>query len=109
MKDMTLREVCNAADVSRRAVQGYEKAGLVSASGRSERGYLLYNVDAQNRIKRIKFFQQLGFTIKEIKAIIDAPNGILKAALEDRVERLKEERMCIECLINETYELIENL
>lgn len=109
MKDMTLREICTAAGVSRRAVQGYEKAGLVSASGKSERGYLLYDVDAQTRIKRIKFFQQLGFTIKEIKEIIDAPNGILKAVLEDRVERLKEEKLCIEYLINKTYEQIENL
>lgn len=33
MKDMTLREMCNALNISRRAVQGYEKAGLVSADG----------------------------------------------------------------------------
>lgn len=26
--DMTLREVCTATNVTRRAVQGYEKAGL---------------------------------------------------------------------------------
>lgn len=109
MRDMTLREVCVAADVSRRAVQGYEKAGLVSASGKSERGYLLYDVNSQERIKKIKFFQQLGFTVKEIKGIIDAPNDILKAALEDRVERLKEEKTCVEGLIIETNELIEKL
>lgn len=35
MKEMTLREVCESANVSRRAVQGYEKAGLVSASGKN--------------------------------------------------------------------------
>lgn len=109
MREMTLREICDSVDVSRRAVQGYEKAGLVSASGKNERGYLLYNVGAQERIRRIKFFQQLGFTIKEIKNMIDAPNDVLKDALVNRVENLKEEKVHVECLISKAYELIEKL
>ena len=109
MKDMTLREVCDAVDVSRRAIQGYEKAGLVSASGKNGRGYLLYDVKSQERIRQIKLFQQLGFSIKEIKDIIDAPNHVLKAALEDQVEKLKEKGENIEVLIMKAYELIEML
>ena len=35
---MTLREVCDTLAVSRRAVQGYEKAGLVSAVGIFHKG-----------------------------------------------------------------------
>lgn len=35
MEEKTLHEVCEIYGVSRRAIQGYEKAGLVSASGRS--------------------------------------------------------------------------
>ena len=81
MKDMTLREVCCAADVSRRAVQGYEKAELIAASGKNERGYLLYDKYSLERIKRIKFFQQIGFTVREIKEVIDAPSDVLKAAI----------------------------
>ena len=100
MKEMTLREMCDVVGVSRRAVQGYEKAGLVSASGRSERGYLLYDVDSQERIKKIKFFQQLGFTLKEIKDTIDAPNDVIKDALENRLEKLKGKKLySIHCLI----------
>ena len=40
MSEMTLRQVCDAVEVSRRAIQGYEKAELVSASSRNERGHL---------------------------------------------------------------------
>lgn len=109
MKDMTLREVCSAANVSRRAVQGYEKAGLVSASGKNGRGYLLYDICSLERIKRIKFFQQLGFTVKEIKNVIDAPNDVLKSAIENRVEKLKIEKSQIEHLITRAYELIRTL
>lgn len=35
MSEITLREVCEKLGVSRRAVQGYEKAGLVTASGKT--------------------------------------------------------------------------
>ena len=109
MKGMTLREICLSADVTRRAVQGYEKAGLVSASGKNERGYLLYDGSSQERIRKIRFFQELGFTIKEIKNIMDAPNDVLKAALENRIEKLKMEKSQMEHLINKAYELLETL
>lgn len=51
MKDKTLHEVCETFGVTRRAVQGYEKARLVAASGKNERGYLLYDKKCQERIQ----------------------------------------------------------
>ena len=36
MAEMTLRELCDSLGVSRRAVQGYEKAGLVSPEGKTK-------------------------------------------------------------------------
>lgn len=106
---MTIREICNAFGVSRRAIQGYEKAGLISASGKNEYGHLLYDETAQERIKRIKFFQQTGFTIKEIVSIMDAPDDILKPALEKRLHKLIEEKKNIELVVDQIYELIERL
>ena len=72
MEVMTLREICEALEVSRRAVQGYEKAGLVSATDRNKYGHLLYDEATMLRIEQIKFYQQLGVSIKEIIDIIDA-------------------------------------
>ena len=89
--EMSLREVCQTLGVSRRAVQGYEKAKLVSASGRTESGYLLYNELARERIKQIKQFQDMGFSIKEIQTIIDAPAQVRRAALMHQKETLGEE------------------
>ena len=106
---MLLREVCKEANVSRRAVQGYEKAGLVWASGRTERGYLIYDTAMLERIKEIKLFQQLGFTVKEIGEIIDAPNDVLKVALEVQISILKEKNAHVEDLIGKAYALIEKL
>ena len=107
--NMTLREICIAANVSRRAVQGYEKAGLVKPSGKTERGYLIYDEKSQERIRQIKLYQELGFQIKEIKEIIDAPNDIVKGALVIQVKKLREQGENIEVLIGKAQELIEKL
>ena len=109
IKDMTLREVCNAYGVSRRAVQGYEMAGLVSASSRNERGYLLYDENAQKRIKQIKLFQQMGFTIKEIKSMMDTPEESWKPILGKRVKLLEKKKKNMEMTIDMIYALIEKL
>lgn len=106
---MTLREVCESLGISRRAIQGYEKIGVVSASRKNERGYLIYDLSAQKRIEQVKLYQQLGFAIKEIKEIIDAPNGILKCALINRVFILESEQKNRQELINVANLLIQKL
>ena len=109
MDEMTLREICEAAGVTRRAVQGYEKAGLVAPTGKTSRGYLLYDEESQERIKQIRLYQQLGFSIKGIKDIMDAPSEIKKAAIEARIESLRMDGKHIETLIDKAYELINEL
>ena len=106
---MTLREICETLGVSRRALQGYEKAGLVTASGRNKYGHLLYDKDAEMRIAQIKFYQQLGFTIKEITRIIDAPEAELRSALEQRVRKLREEKTEMDELIERANQMIARL
>ena len=84
----TLSEVCSVLEVSRRAVQGYENAGLVSASGKNKYGHLLYDEEAQWRIKQIRLLQQLGFRVKEIKDIIDAPAEVVAEAIKSQIEQM---------------------
>ena len=105
----TLNELHTELGVTRRAVQGYEKAGLVSASGKNKYGHLLYDEKAQERIARIKLFQQLGFTIKEIKSLMDAPHEVVKASLEIQIRVLKEQRADLDLLIEKAYELMKEL
>ncbi len=105
---MTLREICEAEKVSRRAVQGYEKMGLVSAVGKTDRGYLLYDEKSGIRIRKIKLYQDFGFSLKEIREIIDAPGEVLKPVLQMRLEKLREERDKKSDLVLKICELIEN-
>lgn len=109
MNCMTLREICETLAISRRAIQGYEKAGLVVATGRNKYGYLLYDDAAKSRIEKIKFYQQLGFTIKEITIIIDAPNVVIKEALERQVQKLRKKKTEIDELIEKANQMIVRL
>ena len=105
----TLREICDELNVSRRAVQGYEKMGLVAASSRTERGYLLYDLDTYERIKVIKFYQELGYSLKEIKEIIDLPKDRLVAIMYERINKLKDDIGGKEAIINQVYMFIDEL
>ena len=105
----TLPEVCNAVGVTRRAVQGYEEAGLVSAIDRNKYGYLLYGENEEKRIAKIKLFQEFRFTLKEIKGLIDAPNEVVKAALEKQLNKLYAEKDRLDALIAEAKAMIVKL
>lgn len=61
------------------------------------------------RIAQIKFYQQLGFSIKEITMIIDAPDTEIKKALEYRVQKLKEEKTEMAELIERANQMIARL
>lgn len=104
-----MREVCTEFNVKRRAVQGYEKAGLVSATGHTNRGYLLYDETAQKRIADIRMYQDFGFTIREIVEIIDASDEQRKTALVKQRKKLKKEKKDLEIVIKKINTLISQL
>ena len=105
----TLRQVCAELNVSRRAVQGYEKAGLVAPSGKNKYGHLLYGEQARERIRLIRFYQQLGFQLKEIKNLLDAPVSVKKAALQAQIKELETEHGRLQELIRQAKEYIDTL
>lgn len=108
MNLITLKELCEMLHISRRTIQCYEKEGLMAATGKNKYGHLLYDEKAVERAKTIKFFQDLGFKIKEL-GIIDASNDIKKEALENRVEELEQKKRKLEVIIEEARRLIEQI
>lgn len=106
---ITLREVCENVGVSRRAVQGYERAGLVIPTGKNERGYLLYSESEQEKIRQIKFFQEMGFSIKEIKELSTVSKEVMKAAIEKKIEALRLGIEQKESIIQMAQELLKQL
>ena len=72
-----------------RTVQGYEKHGLVRATGRNPRGYLLYDLQMQAEIQKVHQFQKFGFQVKEIGTLMMLSKPELR-------ERLAAQRIILE-------------
>lgn len=98
--------MCAELNISRRTIQGYEKEGLVSPSGKNKYGHLLYGEAERERIRLVRFYQQVGFPLKEIKALMEAPVPIRKAALERKEGELESECLRLQELIRQVKEYI---
>ena len=109
MELMNLKALCESVGVSRRSIQCYEKAGLMGPTDKNKYGHLLYDESELHKAKIIRFMQELGFKLKEIKEIIDAPNQVTKEAIRRRIEELKDERVKLEHIIEEAIEYMNNL
>lgn len=109
MELMSLKSMCGLLNVSRRTIQCYEKAGLLMPTDKNKYGHLLYDERAFHRAEMIKFYQQLGFKLREIKDIIDAPDDVIREAICERVNELKKEKVRLEQIINEANDYIESL
>jgi DNA-binding transcriptional MerR regulator len=89
-------QVAGSAGVTIRAFHHYDEIRLLSPSGRSAAGYRIYEEADLERLQRILFYQELGFTLEEIAAIMDDPRtdavGHLRrqrGLLIERIERLR--------------------
>lgn len=109
MEKKTLREACEEAGVSRRAVQGYEKAGLVTSAGKDDLGRLLYDGDAVSRIKAVRFLQDVGLTVKEAAAFMEASGETQVGVLEQRLADLEKKLDRTNALIRKLERLVEEL
>ena len=108
-KVMTLHELCDAYGISRRTVQGYEKQGLVKATGRNTRGYLLYDSQMQAEIRKVRQFQNFGFQVKEIKTLMILPKTDLRDRLAAQKDVLEQKGVELSEQLALLTEMIEQL
>lgn len=109
MEYICLRELCRNVGVSRRSIQCYEHEGLMGPSSKNKYGHLLYDAGMIERAKLIHFMQEVGFTLKEIKEIIDAPPSVIREAFELRLPELEKEEEHLKELIYEVKQYINHL
>ncbi len=97
---MTVHEVSALTGVSVRALQYYDKLGLLPPARRTEAGYRLYDDAALERLQQILLFRELEFPLKEIGRIIDSPEFDRTRALTQQIELLTLKKEHLENLIN---------
>lgn len=68
---LTRHQVAHEADVGIEALRFYERKKIIPLPKRSVSGYRLYDVGTVKRLKFVKKAQILGFTLEEIKGLLD--------------------------------------
>ena len=74
-----------------RTLHHYDELGLLAPSERSESGYRLYSYDDLARLQEILIWRQLGFSLAEIKSLLDDPKYDRITALERQRELVERE------------------
>ena len=96
----TVQEIAKLAHVSVRTLHHYDAIGLLKPTEITEAGYRLYDDVALERLYLILLFRELEFPLKDIQAILDAPDFDRNRILEQQVEMLKAKAPHLQNLIH---------
>jgi MerR family Zn(II)-responsive transcriptional regulator of zntA len=90
---LTIGKVATIANVSTDTLRYYEREGLVDPAAKGVNGYRLYDEHAVRRIRFIKEAQHCGFTLMEIRALLDLRardatccNDVRRVAIEKKLQ-----------------------
>lgn len=95
----TVHEVSELTGVTIRALQYYDRIGLLHPSVRTEAGYRLYDDEDLLRLQQILLFRELEFPLKTIKNILSSSSFDLSRALCQQIELLELKRDHLDGLI----------
>lgn len=95
----TVHEVSKLAGVSIRALQYYDRIGLLCPAGHTDAGYRLYDDTDLERLQQILLFRELEFPLKEIRRIIESPHFDRDRALDQQIALLRMKKEHLEDLI----------
>lgn len=101
----SISQVAKLTGISIRTLQYYDEIDLLKPSELTSSGYRLYDENALQALQQILFFKELGFSLKEIKEILENPDFDRIAAFKKQKELflLKRNR------INRLIQLLERL
>jgi DNA-binding transcriptional MerR regulator len=104
---VTVSEVAGLARVSVRTLHHYDSIGLLRPSARSCSGYRLYDGADLERLQRILYFRELGFSLDEIREVLDDPGFDPVEALVMQRELLLDKAARAEAMIQAVDRALE--
>ncbi|WP_228980250.1 MerR family transcriptional regulator [Streptomyces sp. DH12] len=86
-KHMQIGEVAARTELSLRTIRHYEETGLVVPSARSQGGFRLYTEGDVARLMVIRRMKPLGFTLDQMRDLLDATDRLDAGQALDADER----------------------
>ena len=91
----TIKQLADLANVSRRTLRYYDQIDLLKPTAVADNNYRYYDQEAILRLQQIRFYQELDFSLDDIRKILDKSDfnalqslQTQKAALQQQAERL---------------------
>ena len=89
----TVSEMARLCSVSVRTLHYYDSIGLLRPMEVTESGYRYYGEEAVFTLQRILFYRELGFSLREIRTLLSAPDDQEALEAQSRLLRLKRDRL----------------
>lgn len=109
MGKYTVRQLADMADITVRTLHHYDALGLLRPAARSAAGYRLYGEADLLRLQQILFFRELGFSLEQIRTIVEDPHFDQVRALEDHRRMLQAQVTRLERLLTTVERTITHL
>lgn len=93
---MTVKQLAKKCGVSVRTLHHYDAIGLLKPAQVTESGYRLYDEAALERLYLILLFRELGFRLKDIRGILDAPDFDRNRVLDRQIQLLERKQRHLE-------------
>jgi DNA-binding transcriptional MerR regulator len=106
---MKVKEVADLVGVSVRTLHHYDEIELLIPDETTESGYRLYSYNNLDTLQQILFFRELGFSLKEIKKIINSPSFNREEALIMHREMLLEKRNRLDKMLGTIDKTLQHL
>ena len=91
-EQMTIGRMAEAAGVAATTLRYYEREGILHPGRRSRAGYRLYDPDALRRLEFIRAAQAVGFTLDDVRALLqlngESPCKEVQALIERRLNEV---------------------
>ena len=97
---MTVKQLAKKCGVSVRTLHHYDAIGLLKPAQTTEAGYRLYDEAVLERLYQILLFRELGFRLKDIRGILDAPDFDRNRVLEQQIRLLEAKQCHLEYITN---------
>ena len=88
---MTIGKLAKEAGVGVETVRFYERRGLIRKPAKKESGFRTYSDEEVIRIRFIRRAQELGFTLREVKDLVDLQSK--KKMTGDRVQKKADQKI----------------
>jgi DNA-binding transcriptional MerR regulator len=113
MNQLTRGELAKAGGVNRETVRYYERHGLLPEPARSDANYCLFDARAVERLRFIKRAQAVGFSLGEIRELLDiqfAPDsacGDVRGMVEAKIAAIEAQLRALEAMREVLLDLAE--